>query len=141
MEIADELAKLAKLRDMGALSESEFQAQKARLLAPTPPAQAGTAPSVPPEAVSSAQATDAQRKRRRLIVFGAAFVAFALVLSGVIQPALKSAGLIKLEIDANLGRLTDAWSLGATAIAGVVLALFLVAGWLVVRHLESKENK
>ncbi len=34
---ADEIAKLAALRDQGTLSEAEFEAQKARLLNPPPP--------------------------------------------------------------------------------------------------------
>lgn len=43
---ADELAKLAQLRDQGVLSDAEFSAQKAKLLAHDP-AGAGSAPGSP----------------------------------------------------------------------------------------------
>lgn len=42
MSVADEIAKLVALRDNGTITESEFQQQRALLLPPTPPAQAGT---------------------------------------------------------------------------------------------------
>lgn len=47
MSTADELSKLAELRDRGVLSQQEFNAQKARLLNTQAPAGAGVAPPVP----------------------------------------------------------------------------------------------
>jgi hypothetical protein len=44
---ADELAKLAQLRDQGVITSQEFESQKAKLLGTSPAAQAPQAPPAP----------------------------------------------------------------------------------------------
>jgi hypothetical protein len=44
---ADELAKLAQLRDQGVITPQEFESQKAKLLGASPAAQAPQAPPAP----------------------------------------------------------------------------------------------
>ena len=106
---ADELKKLAELRDSGVLSPEEFEAQKARLLAgpspvstsapappppppqrvPTPPIVSPTAPAAPRPAVKQASAKKKKRRGWTVLVLLVIIIVIIIVAvsSGSKSPA------------------------------------------------------
>lgn len=83
MWVADEIQKLARLRDRGVISDAEFQVQKARVLAHTASTEVSKPPFEPTP--RSAPATESRRSSIRTIVLvSLALVASAAVATGVV---------------------------------------------------------
>jgi len=84
---ADELKKLAELRDSGVLSEEEFAAQKAKLLASPAAAAPPPSPTVAQSAATPSQGSKARNQRR-----GCLLSVLGLIVVVVIIVAIVSSG-------------------------------------------------